>query len=180
MNKNLKTVLIVVVVLLLGVLVYKLITYKTRPLYFKSVTFENTNYVANNTELKYVDTVIRVGLDLLEIHNVQILIKPLTQKAKDQFAKDGIELKAHIRESNGGYTVWIDDLTKDEMITVLSHELIHLKQYSDNRLSVVGSNVIWLGEFNDLSVTGYEDRPWEIEAFNKQAQMRSDILKIVY
>jgi predicted metallopeptidase len=180
MKKQVRIAIIVLLVLLSIFGLYKLVTYQSKIMYFKPITFENINYINNKTDMKYADTIIRAGLDILKIQNIQILVTPLTEQSKNQFAKDGIKLDAHIRATSGGYIIWVSNLSRSEMIKVLSHELIHLKQYSDKKLSVVDSNVIWNGEFIDLSVVKYEDRPFEIEAFQKQTDLLNKIEKIVY
>jgi hypothetical protein len=180
MKKQVRIVIIVLLVLLSIFGLYKLVTYQSKITYFKPITFENTNYINNKTHMKYADTIIRVGMDILNIQNTQILVTPLTEQSKNQFAKDGIQLDAHIRAVPGGYIIWINNLSRNQMIKVLSHELIHLKQYSDKRILVVGSNVMWNGEVIDLSIVKYEDRPFEIEAFQKQTDLLNKIESIVY
>jgi hypothetical protein len=45
---------------------------------------------------------------------------------------------------------------------VLFHELVHVQQYTRNKLRFVNSKTMWLKE--DHTDTPYVDQPWEIEA----------------
>lgn len=74
---------------------------------------------------------------------------------------------AEVDELGGGvYTIhldkyWIKDAIRDELITVIAHEMVHVKQYEQDGLdlTVVGSYMNgkeWKGD--------YWFSPWEIEA----------------
>ena len=56
-----------------------------------------------------------------------------------------------------------------DMATVIAHELVHVKQYQDGRLSDVGPLQIgWLGETFIFDANNYHKQPWEAEAFGTQ------------
>ncbi len=67
----------------------------------------------------------------------------------------------------------------------LVHELVHFSQYQEGRLKMVGNDTFWLGEnwserFYDAQVESftkgnreaYLNLPWEIEAREKEEELR--------
>ena len=92
--------------------------------YFNPVKFNSINYVNNNTDKNYYDTIIEVGLEKLNLKGISILITPLSESVKSILG-DNYELKAHIRENGTGYVLFIDNVSREESITIISHELIH-------------------------------------------------------
>lgn len=149
---------------------------------FKKFDIKSTNMIANRTKDNYLDSIIYVGLNELGIDSIAVTIRPITEEAKKQFDSDGT-LEAYIIGKNRQYIIFLDDMSRDKAITVLSHEMIHLQQYSTRRLIVQEYGVIWDGrsyfgyELFDLK---YENRPWEIEAFADQRPLEFKIRKILY
>jgi hypothetical protein len=179
MNKKLKIVLIVLGILLIGFGLYKLITYKPTEKYFKPVVFNKVNWINNKTSMKYVDTILRVGLDELGIENISIMVKPFTKKDRELLGPD-IVLKAQVKSYPNGFIIWMDDLGRSESLTVLSHELIHIQQYSTKELVVSGTNVTYKGIITDVIVIPYSEREWEIDAFAKEGSIKNTINRILY
>lgn len=147
--------------------------------YFKQIQLDTTNVVFNNTEKKFLDTIVNVGLTQLNLEDIVVTIFPLTEGAKSNFSTTG-ELKAHIREQDGYYYIWIDDLSRYESVEVITHELIHLKQYHDKRLLLEGNLPVWLDEAYPIETTPYENRPWEIEAFSDGKELKNKVETILF
>lgn len=62
------------------------------------------------------------------------------------------------------FTIEIDkDLTDDEQIRTLAHEMVHLKQYAYGELNE--EMTVWCGKKVDSDAIPYNSQPWEIEAF---------------
>lgn len=178
MNKNVKIGLIVLSLLIIIFLIYKF--YKPTENYFKPVVLDYNNSVFIYNDKKYLDTIIKVGLKNLDIKDVMVIVYPLTSELKNIFGSD-TELKAHIRENAGfQYFIWIDDISRNESIKVLSHELIHLKQYNTSELTFHNDTLKWKGKIYDLNQYQYNDRPWEIDAFSKENELRDKITKELY
>ena len=76
--------------------------------------------------------------------------------------------------------IYIDNFSRDEYITILSHELIHLKQYYNGELKINSTDVIWKGDIIDLTLYTYENRPWEREAFDNENKIYFEMKKILY
>jgi hypothetical protein len=147
--------------------------------YFKPVELPTTNSVVNSLgRLHYYDTILAVGLDAAGINGVTVVINDMTDAARNQFSG---ELKAHIRKFNGVYYLFAGALNRSEAIEVMSHEIIHIKQYESGELAYENEKLEWQGEDYTFALEGeYERRPWEIEAFNKQGTIESSILNILY
>lgn len=149
---------------------------------FKQFDIETTNMVANRTEDNYLDSVVYVGLNELGMDSLAVTIRPITDEVKRQFDSEGT-LKAHILGRGRQYIIFLDDMGRDESIKVLSHELIHLRQYVTQKLILRKNEVIWDGKViseYEVSELEYGKRPWEIEAFAEQRQLESKIRNILY
>ena len=149
---------------------------------FKQFDIETTNIVANRTKDNYLDSVVYVGLNELDMDSLAITIRPITDEVKQQFDSEGT-LKAHILGKGKQYIIFLDDMGRDESIKVLSHELIHLRQYVTQKLILHKNEVIWDGKViseNEINELEYGKRPWEMEAFVEQRRLESKIRSILY
>jgi len=175
-----KYVGVIFLILLVIFGIYKLTTLKEKT--FKLVHLDKHNFIQNKTDKPYLDSIVHVGMNELGIDGTYIIIKPLTEEAKQQFSNK-LELKAHIKGLGKQYVIWVDDMDRDETITVFSHELIHLRQYYNGKLIVSDGLIKWNDQIipvNELSTIDYNARPWEIEAFQEQKYLDIDIRKVLY
>jgi predicted metallopeptidase len=177
--KNIFKVLILVV---LVIIVYFFIKNSRKETYFKPVSLSTRNTIINNDTKPFMDTIVSVGLDILNVNNCNIVIKSMDDNIKNKFLnQNDLNLQAAIFGKNGMYYIFIDNINRNESITVLSHELVHLEQYNSGNLEAVGNGiVIWKGNKINVIDIPYEQRPWEIDAFNKQGEVASKINKIIY
>lgn len=145
--------------------------------YFKEVELSNTNTVINSlNRLHYYDTILIVGMEVAGLNGVTIILNNLSDAAKNQFSG---ELKAHIRLYNGNYYLFLGALNRDEAITVISHEIIHMQQYQSGDFVYENEEITWLGI--PYSLDGdYETRPWERDAFEKQNNIEKTIRSVLY
>lgn len=57
----------------------------------------------------------------------------------------------------------------EPVLSVLAHEMVHIKQFVTGQMSSVGDTVIWEGvSYKETTEDEYWDSPWEIEAFGRQ------------
>jgi hypothetical protein len=180
MKNYIKYFFVGILLFLIGVAIWKTIQDEKKYQYFKKVKLNSLNHIINRTNIDYLDTVISVGLNKLDIRGITLIIYPLKEETKKIFAENDFELKAYIRGVNKQYIIWIDKMDKLKTINTLSHELIHLKQYETNRLIVNDKVVIWKGEKIDLMNVPYSERPWEIEAFEKETDLNILIRKELF
>jgi hypothetical protein len=62
------------------------------------------------------------------------------------------------------------NLGKRNMLIVLAHEMVHVKQYAKGELKdfVYGTRVKFKGSIIDDNKVDYWDQPWEIEAHGRE------------
>lgn len=179
MNKKLlKIVGIILAILLLIFIIYKIATYK-EPM-FNKFPFEKNHYVFNTTEVNYLDTIVHSGLQKLEIDSVIVLVKPLVNK--QGLLPGDMDVKAHIKGENCQYIIYIDKFSREEYIQILSHELIHLKQYYKHEFKLEGNGTIpiWKGDTINVKNYTYENRPWEKEAYGNSSKLAEEMKKLLY
>lgn len=171
-----KNVIYVMIAIMLVIIIWLISTQKESK--FNTIKLYNTNQIYSRQVPEYLDTIVNLGLEQLNIKNTIIVIKPISVTAKSNFGFG--TLKAYIIGKNGQYIIWIDELGRSESIKVLSHELIHLQQYESKRLIIYNNNAIWMGDTSDVNSIPYNDRPWEIEAFSKQSKLNNTLSDILY
>ena len=166
MKKNI--VKIVVGVILLIILLFLILRTNSGEKPFNQVQLKGNNFVHNEKFPTYYDTILNVAMSEAGLSGYNVIMRELSDGARSQF--DG-ELKAHIRYENGDFYLFTQPMGKNEAIEVLSHEVIHMLQYTSGNLSYSNGNVTWMGEVLELNSKEYEQRPWETEAFQKQSQL---------
>ena len=149
---------------------------------FNRIDIETTNLIANRTDRNYLDSIVYVGLNGLNLDSVAVTIRQISPEVQAMFDSNS-QLKAHIIGKGKQYIIFVDEMSRDEAIKVLSHELIHLKQYYTKKLILEKDKVIWDGRVvyqNEINETKYEQRPWEAEAFAGQRGLETKIREILY
>jgi hypothetical protein len=175
MKKNIIKIVIGVILLVVFVLLISRLKVEDKP--FNNVILSENNIIVNNTHPTYYDTILSVAMDEMGITGQRVVVNKLTDGAKSSF--DGT-LKAHVRYHEGVFYIFSDDLDRKESIEVLCHEVIHIQQYVNNILSFEDGFVFWLGEPIDLNSREYEQRPWEIDAFNREGDLIKLVENILY
>ena len=172
-----KKVLISILLIAVSALVLLAIFYKEEDVPFDNVEFSNDNIVYNRDLPAYMDTIVLAGLDVLEFKNKRVMIMPLKIKNSGN-----LEYEAYIVESYGSYFIFIEDFSRAKAIEVISHELIHLKQYESNQLKIKNGSIIWNDSetYNSKVLPEYSKRPWEREAFDKSPELETKIEEILY
>ena len=140
------------------------------------------NFVMNETEMTFLDTIAYVGMKQLGIESNLIKFIPLSDNAKEEFRRQtDSDLRAHLIYQDKISYIYIDKMTRDESILVMSHEFLHIKQYDSQRLKLIKTGkVVWLGDTIDVVTIDYNSRPWEIEAFKNQRSFRDSLEKVLY
>jgi hypothetical protein len=178
MKQHWKWVIVGIIASIIGIGIY--ISTRNENKYFNKVELNGNNFIRNKTQLKYLDTVLKVGLDVLEINGVIIFARPITIKSEGDLV-----LKAHIvsAETPEGiakqFLMEIDKSHKGDIIGSISHELIHLQQYHSGDLKVSENYVIWKGDTLVDNIPEYFDRPWEIEAKEEGRALEREIRGIL-
>jgi hypothetical protein len=69
------------------------------------------------------------------------------------------------------FTITVDpDLGKRNMLLVIAHEMVHVKQYAKGEMKdyIRMDRVKWKGKVYNESVIDYWEHPWEIEAHGRE------------
>ena len=149
---------------------------------FNRIDIETTNMIANRTDRNYLDSIVYVGLNEMNLDSVAVTIRQISPEVQAMFDSNS-QLKAHIIGNGNQYIIFVDEMSRDEAIKVLSHELVHLKQYYTKKLILEKDKVIWDGREvyqTEINETKYEQRPWEAEAFAGQRGLENKIREILY
>lgn len=178
MKKTLKIIGIILLAILLLFGIYKLITYKEAP-FDSEIKFDNANLIFNATTNKFLDTIVYVGTNILDVKELVITIKPLTNSTAPS-NMDGYDLNAKIVNKDNMYNIYIKDFGKISSIKTISHELIHLKQYYTGKFSLIDNLVTWEGKPFSLVNLKYAEYPWEIEAFAEQVELEKKMMERLY
>lgn len=175
-----KWIIILFIILIIGIITFFIINQKEK--YFNHIIIENTNILNTIKNKNYLDTIIYTGVKSLEIENLIIVVRPLTQENIENLSFDNkLELKAHIQGMDDTYIIWINpNENRSTYIEILSHELIHLKQYYTKELLISDNNIYWKNQIININDYTYENRPWEVEAFFKQKELEKKMLQILY
>jgi hypothetical protein len=148
---------------------------------FKCISVKTTNNIANLSTLPhYLDTIVYIGMDSLRIQNTLVIIRPFNRiTVPDEILSKGMEFKALITGEQGVYILNIQKCGRQEAIRLISHELIHLKQFVNGELIFYKDYTMWKGKKVDQRMY-YEDRPWEQEAFGEQQHLIRKINAALY
>lgn len=164
-NNIVKIIVGLIILTILYFLIFRT-TFVDKP--FNQIQLTENNFIYNEKFPTYYDTILMVAMDEAELAGFNVIVRELSGTAKSQF--DG-ELKAHIRYENDDFYIFTGMMNRNEAIEVLSHEVIHMLQYRSGNLIYSNGKITWMGEVLDLNSKEYEQRPWEIEAFQQQSKL---------
>lgn len=175
--KNNKRIILIASAILIFVISLFIIFNNEKDVPFSKKIFNDNNIVVNQSEMVYADTIVLAGLHGLNIKYVRVLISDLDIKMIDN-----MEYQAYIFPvANNTYVIRIKNLLREDAIEVLSHELIHLKQIHDQILINDGNMIYWgIIRYDIEHLPEYFDRPWEIDAFNRQQGLKQKIKTLLY
>ena len=166
MKQNLVKIfgIIALLVILLLIILYK-------PWKINDVEYEEFNYVLDRTGNEVYVDILHLGLNYLDIKETAIIVKPMSGQRD---INSDIHIKAFIIGNTDQFKILTNLKNSNiiEVIEVLSHELIHLKQYNDGTLIDENGMII----FNDTvyfknMLPTYFERPWEVQAFEQQKEL---------
>jgi hypothetical protein len=168
----------IIVVLLIGFAIYLLSNQKQQT--FKKVTLSRNNIIRNSTSKSYLDTLVSQGLDVLGLRGEYVMIRTMDPSLKSALGAD-TELRAYIIGERNQYIIYIGDLNRQESLTILSHELIHLQQYTSGRLIRMEDRFMMFdGEVYNVDNIEYKNRPWENEAFKKETGLKIKLEELLF
>jgi len=142
-------------------------------------SFEEPTKIINNTDSEYIEDIIRIGLDELDINPKMIYVRKLERSIDNA----GINALVVGSGSGGNYVIYIKDFSKYKTALYIAHELIHILQEENGRLTYDRDVITYkpYGEAEQLhfldDLPSYRRRGWEREAFKKQKKLSSIILE---
>lgn len=142
-------------------------------LFFFTKLDETKTNLVNTIPNDTINNVINILTPLLDIKPSLIFVVPIKETIIRAFIKKHNKmLSGFIIPGENIYTIYIDTtLTGDELIEVLCHEMVHLKQLQSNELELINNNFKWRGHYINEDIP-YNRRPWEIAAYRKQRHLK--------
>lgn len=182
MKKKYKNILLIILIIIS--IIIALILLIKKPVYNR-FDFPPTITVNNHTNHKYADTIAMVIVN--KIFNYDTITINIFKINNSQFkyVKDYI-IYGHIIKNNPmerNYSIFLVDELHIPLTLILSHELIHLDQFEKQELMHHDNDqtkMIYLGDIIDLKKTKYFDRLYEVDAFNRQGDIRKKLHKLLY
>jgi hypothetical protein len=180
-NKFLKYfIILIAIIIVLFAILYRPTKFTLTEEYIK-----NNTVIVNSTKNKeYIENITYIGLNVLELDSITVNIFDIPTIIKVNNYLNGHTIKGLIvKNFNNNYTIFIDyNETSNNLFLILSHELIHLEQYQNNRLELLfgGAIMRYEGKLYIVKDIKYNERPWEIEAFNKEQDLKYKISVILY
>lgn len=173
-----RKVLYGLIVLVMIVIIFIL---KPEPKVLKNdIDFIGDNKVINSLPNTYVDTLMRVGLDVMGIDSVLIFVTPFNESIRQKInERNDLDVHALIEGDGNVYYVYVMDMSFRKTTKVLSHELVHLEQKLRGDLTVTDDGFLWKGMFYPNTYK-YQQRPWEKEAFKREVGIQNKIENIIY
>jgi preprotein translocase subunit SecG len=176
MNK--KTIIIIIAVVLVIIVGIILLSHKKE---YNKFTFPSTIQVENNSNNKMLDTTLMVVLNKIMLFDTMtVKIFPYNGKLDTRET----ELAGYIVKNpfeKHSYMLYVkNNLDEITFIDLVSHESLHLKQMEDFKLTVYELGYMWKGDIRSFKEVKYEDRPYEIEAYNEQVGIKTKLLKLLY
>ena len=152
--------------------------------FFKETNLSKSyNKVNNVTEIAYLDTVVHVGLEELDIANTTVTIIPADDDLLDGNLMGDIKLDGFVTDNGyGNYSIYVKKgRYRSEYIDIFVHELLHIKQYEKGKLKQVDHDTfIFKGDTMDVNSDDYKYLPWEIAVKNKQDSVESKLKDKLY
>lgn len=180
-----KNYVIIILILLFILLVVILSRRSSTYSYFDKNEFLAENTVINVTNFDYLDTIVHNTLNHYEIKGQVVVVRLLDEKIKKLFSiPPNITYSGFIVYSYpNNYTIFITGDNRLNHIEIIAHEVVHLKQYHENRLvldSFSKNHISFDGVVYDLDKIDYFDRPWETEAFSQQKVLFDTLMNVLY
>lgn len=168
MNKIFKYFFIVLVLALLSIVLFR----PARNFFRTGLEYEKNNYVLNKSEKDYFLDIIHIGLNELGIKGATVVIEDGVRTEE----YERTEIKAVVNNRGSMYLIRVFDIPTNEVLTVISHELIHILQFETGLLVEYPDRILYKGLVYDKdNLPPYLSRPWEVDAFYKEYYLRGDI-----
>lgn len=135
--------------------------------------YKNAHSISDVDE-QLIENGVRFYLDRLLTENqindlkLTVLLVPIVEESKGCIGQC-----VPPKYKNGTYQIVInpEKLTVSEIAQVAAHECVHLEQFVSGRSKIENGNFLWEGEVIELVGVPDNERPWEVEAYQKQGEL---------
>ena len=177
MKKIKKGHIVLISLILLIILIYAIYPKKN----FIYVDYVENNTVINVINNEEIDFILQHSLNEYNVKGYTVIVRKLNSKL--YYMHDGYAMSGTVYPINDNtFQILIrDDLSTASYIEVITHEVIHIKQYINNRLMLIEPGVVQFdNKVYELEELNYQNRPWEREAFIEGLILSEKIQKILY
>lgn len=118
---------------------------------------------------------------ILGIENVELVVVT-KDSAIEKYDSDDLEMQAILQaapEQHKYRLTYHSRVSGANLLSILCHEMIHLKQYDKGELKLVKGGAMWKGRFYEKE-TPYFDRPWEQEANADMYKVERKVKELYY
>ena len=170
---------IAIVGLIVILLVILILVFRSCKKEYNSFVYPNTIAVHNYTNNKKADTISMIILNKIMLFDtVTVNLYKLT----NMFDTNDILIVAHTIKNpfeKHAYNIFLkDDLSYDMLKSVLSHEMIHVKQMENGDLVIIDKSYIWEKDTFRYVNVEYTKRIQEIQAENEQSGVKQQMEKL--
>lgn len=176
-NKNIWWIIIAVVV---AIILLILLIPKKKLVSFEDFEFPETITVENSTSYE-IDTISMIlASEVFEWDSLNLKIVYLPRNISDNNDYIFLGMVQQLPFGSHQYLLLLDrKLNFNEILTILSHEFIHIEQIRTKRLIIEGKNYWWGGEQGVFE--RYDtSRPFEEEAFRNQYRIKKELINLIY
>jgi len=161
--------------LVVGFIIYFIMLEKPQ---YNTFAFPQTLIVHNYTDNAKVDTVVMIILNKIMLYDTMMVnVYPLN----DAFDTPDFVIEAHILKNEfepHSYNIFLKNyLNLFTVETTLSHEIIHIDQMEHKLLSISKDSFIWKNAHYSLKEIKYENRPHELDAYNRQDDVYKNLIE---
>ena len=169
--------------LIITIIIYFLTTNNEK--YFNIIELPAKDWdgtIINQTTYPYIDTIIALGLKELNIKPKMVVVRNMDVNNLPP-ENEGLVTMAYIIGLKERYLIFVRKLEREDIISVLSHELIHLEQYQrrDLEMNLIEKYITWRGKrYYRGELPSYTLREWEVEAIKRGAILETKLKSILY
>ena len=181
---NIKIILLIVVIIISAIFLIKYFNkrYQEKIKIERKFDFPKTISINNTTHYKNYDTTLMIIINKIFKHDT---IHLDVYYVNNFLINDKFDIKAHIIKHYfipHTYMLFLNKNLNDmEILTILTHEMIHLHQYETNtlKISTESDYYIYDNDTNRMIDVPYLDRLYEIDAYQLTEEIMRKYLEII-
>lgn len=135
----------------------------------------------NKVKLDMITVTKIILTEILKVPDVNLVVIT-NDKVISKFDSNDLEFQAMLQaepEKHNYRLTYHSKTGAADMLSILCHEMVHLKQYDKGELKLVKGGATWKGQFYDKD-TPYFDRPWEKEANSEMGKIEKKVKELYY